>query len=195
MITKKDILEKQFSKKFNGYDPVEVDEFLDEILKAFEALEQNENPTAAGAKAAQGLQRGYASDGKAVELIEQAEKRAQEIMSATNENASMIIASAQDRAQELRNEAKNYEHRIGELKNALRAFMREQMVLFDDKIDEAYRSAEKKGEYKAVSAPKPAPVSEYERAMTSSDEFLRSLRQEERVPHLAELLNEEGGEQ
>ena len=197
MITKQEILEKQFSKKFNGYDPVEVDEFLDEILKAFEALEQNGNPPAlVGQQAIQGTRAGYVpSDGKAVELIEQAEKRAQEIMSATNENASMIIASAQDRAQALRDEAKNYERRIGELKNALRGFMREQMVLFDEKIDEAYRFAEKKEEYKAVPAPKPVPVSEYEKAMNSSDEFLRSLRQEECVPHISDLLHEEGGEQ
>ena len=196
MITKQEILEKQFSKKFNGYDTVEVDEFLDEILKAFEALEQNGGyAVPQGQKATPRPQLGYAMDGKATELIEQAEKRAQEIMSATNENASMIIASAQERAQALRDEAKNYEYRIGELKNALRGFMREQMVLFDEKIDGAYRSTEKKEEYKAAPVQKPVPVSEYERAMSSSDEFLKSLRQEERVPHISELLNEEGGEQ
>ena len=57
------------------------------------------------------------------------------------------------------------------------------------------RSTEKKEEYKAAPVQKPVPVSEYERAMSSSDEFLKSLRQEERVPHISELLNEEGGEQ
>ena len=137
MITKQEILEKQFSKKFNGYDPVEVDEFLDEILKAFEALEQNGGyAVPQGQKATPRPQLGYAMDGKATELIEQAEKRAQEIMSATNENASMIIASAQERAQALRDEAKNYEYRIGELKNALRDVYKRQ----EDNGETVYKS-------------------------------------------------------
>ncbi|WP_414734472.1 DivIVA domain-containing protein, partial [Christensenella hongkongensis] len=43
-ITPKDILEKEFGKKFNGYDQEQVDEFLDEIIKQFESLlEENEN--------------------------------------------------------------------------------------------------------------------------------------------------------
>ena len=43
-ITPKNILEKEFSKKFNGYDQEQVDEFLDEIIKQFESLlEENEN--------------------------------------------------------------------------------------------------------------------------------------------------------
>ena len=36
-ITPKDILEKEFAKKCNGYDPEEVDEFLDEVIKQFES--------------------------------------------------------------------------------------------------------------------------------------------------------------
>ena len=35
-----DIIEKQFNRAFWGYDIVEVDQFLDEIVKEFEHMEQ-----------------------------------------------------------------------------------------------------------------------------------------------------------
>ena len=37
---KSDIIEKQFNRAFWGYDIVEVDQFLDEIVKELEHMEQ-----------------------------------------------------------------------------------------------------------------------------------------------------------
>lgn len=36
----KDILEKSFNKKIKGYDPLEVDTFLDDIMSDYEAFEK-----------------------------------------------------------------------------------------------------------------------------------------------------------
>lgn len=37
ILTPKDILEQDFKTKMRGYDPIEVDEFLDEVIKDYEA--------------------------------------------------------------------------------------------------------------------------------------------------------------
>lgn len=191
-ITTKEVLEKTFSKKFNGYDPVEVDEFLDRILKTMEELEQGIAPSVAAS--VRGNESAPTGGNKAAaKLIEQAEKRAQEIMNATNENAVMIVGSAQARAQELSAEAKKMEHQIQELKKALHGFMDDQMKLFDEKIDGAYRAAVKDEVNKAVPIIKEVPLTEYDKAMSRSDEFLRSLREEGSVPHLSTILGEDDG--
>ncbi len=39
-MTRKDIIHKKFSRAFRGYDPAEVDAFLDEIVREMEILEQ-----------------------------------------------------------------------------------------------------------------------------------------------------------
>lgn len=44
MLTPSDIENKKFSKKFNGYNVNEVDDFLDEIVVEFKRLcDENEN--------------------------------------------------------------------------------------------------------------------------------------------------------
>lgn len=40
MITAEDIVEKQFSATFRGYNQEEVDEFLDDITEALKTLEK-----------------------------------------------------------------------------------------------------------------------------------------------------------
>lgn len=40
-LTQKEILEKDFGKKVRGYDPKEVDEFLDIIIKDYKAFESD----------------------------------------------------------------------------------------------------------------------------------------------------------
>ena len=37
-LTAKDILDKEFDKKFKGYDPQEVDVFLDEVIRDYDAV-------------------------------------------------------------------------------------------------------------------------------------------------------------
>jgi DivIVA domain-containing protein len=39
-MTRDDIIHKKFSRAFRGYDPAEVDAFLDEIVRELEKLEQ-----------------------------------------------------------------------------------------------------------------------------------------------------------
>lgn len=37
----KDILQQEFKTKMRGYDPIEVDEFLDNIIKDYETYSKN----------------------------------------------------------------------------------------------------------------------------------------------------------
>ncbi len=39
-MTRDEIIHKKFSRAFRGYDPAEVDAFLDEIVRELEKLEQ-----------------------------------------------------------------------------------------------------------------------------------------------------------
>ncbi|MCE5234653.1 MAG: DivIVA domain-containing protein [Clostridiaceae bacterium] len=39
-MTRNDIIHKKFSRAFRGYDPAEVDAFLDEIVRELDKLEQ-----------------------------------------------------------------------------------------------------------------------------------------------------------
>jgi len=43
ILTPKDILEKQFEKDVKGYNPEEVDDFLDEIIKDYQTFKQFQN--------------------------------------------------------------------------------------------------------------------------------------------------------
>ena len=201
-VTTQEVLEKTFSKKFNGYDPVEVDEFLDDILKTMEDMEQELARYPEG-----GEKETYKPQGpdfgdvlnlggkQAAALVEQAEARAQEIMSATTANATMIVESAQNRAKELSEEARRCERRIRDLRLTLYEFTKDQIELFDQKIERAYTADqdEKPGLFQQEEA-----KSEYDRAMSRSDEFLRTLRNEEmeRVPHVSSLIGsmQDGGE-
>ncbi len=144
MVTAEEILEKKFDKKFNGYDPMQVDEFLDRILNTLEALKKGEGDRAERKPKTEDWnaprQAERVSPGEMANMLEQAERRAQEIMNATNENAAMIVSSAQNRARALSEEAKINEKRIMMLREALREFMRDQMLMFDEKIDSVYRT-------------------------------------------------------
>jgi DivIVA domain-containing protein len=39
LLTSKDILNKEFSKNVKGYDPLEVDTFLDQVLKDYKVID------------------------------------------------------------------------------------------------------------------------------------------------------------
>ena len=110
-ITPKDILEKEFGKKFNGYDQEQVDEFLDEIIKQFESLlEENENVIAKNEEMKSEIARLKLKADKlenieeklmatvitaqrnATMYIEKAEIQAQKIMDVANQNAKTDIS-------------------------------------------------------------------------------------------------------
>ncbi len=154
-ITPKDILEKEFSKKLNGYDQEQVDAFLDEIIKQFESLmEENENVIAKNEELKSEIARLKQKADKlenveeklmatvitaqrnATLYIEKAELQAQKIMDVANQNARTVIESTQLRMEAAKHEIKRYEKQIGDYKRRFRMFLDEQMAYAESKLDD-----------------------------------------------------------
>ena len=154
-ITPKDILEKEFSKKFNGYDQEQVDEFLDEIIKQFESLlEENENIIAKNEELRSEVARLKQKADKlenveeklmatvitaqrnATLYIEKAELQAQKIMDVANQNAKTVIESTQLRMEAAKQEIRRYEKQVADYKKRFRLFLDEQMAFVESKLDD-----------------------------------------------------------
>ena len=154
-ITPKDILEKEFSKKFNGYDQEQVDEFLDEIIKQFESLlEENENIIAKNEELKSEVARLKQKADKlenveeklmatvitaqrnATLYIEKAELQAQKIMDVANQNAKTVIESTQLRMEAAKQEIRRYEKQVADYKKRFRLFLDEQMAFVESKLDD-----------------------------------------------------------
>ena len=148
-ITPKDILEKEFSKKFNGYDQEQVDEFLDEIIKQFESLlEENENVIAKNEELKSEVARlkqkaeeklmatVITAQRNATLYIEKAELQAQKIMDVANQNAKTVIESTQLRMEAAKQEIRRYEKQIADYKKRFRLFLDEQMAFAESKLDD-----------------------------------------------------------
>jgi len=155
-ITPKDILEKEFAKKMNGYDPEQVDEFLDEIIKQFESLlEENENIIAKNEQLKSDLARAQvkadkmndieerlmatvvAAQRNATAYVEKAEQQARTIMDIANQNAKTVIESTQLRMAAAQQELKKYENIIADYKKRFRMFLEEQFASVETKFNDA----------------------------------------------------------
>lgn len=149
-ITPKDILEKNFSKKFNGYDPEQVDEFLDDIIKQFESLlEENEETLVKNevlksevAKYKQKVDKMEDIEEKlmatvisaqrnATAYIEKAEVQAQRITEIANRNAKTVIESTHLRMEAAKQEIVKYERIVCEYKSKFKLFLEEQAAYMD----------------------------------------------------------------
>ena len=149
-VSPKDILDKDFSKKFNGYDPVQVDEFLDEIIKQFESLmEENEdiiarneslkNEVARLRQKADKLedveekmmQTVIVAQRNATLYLEKAEAQAQKITEIANQNAKTVVESTHLRMETVRQDLKKYENIILDFKKRFRMVLDEQANFLD----------------------------------------------------------------
>lgn len=149
-ITPKDILEKEFGKKFHGYDPEEVDEFLDEIIKQFESLiEENQNTLAKNEALKSEVTRLKSQTEKADRIedklmstvitaqrnatlyLEKAEGQAQKVMEMANQNARTVIESVHMRMEAAKQEINKYERVISDYKKRFRLFLEEQSAFVD----------------------------------------------------------------
>lgn len=149
-ITPKDILEKEFGKKLNGYDPEQVDEFLDEIIKQFESLlEENEEIIVKNealkselAKLRQKTEKIEDIEDKlmaavvtaqrnATMYVEKAESQARKITELANQNAKTVIESTRLRMEAAGQEIKKYEKVISDFKTKFKMFLDEQAGYMD----------------------------------------------------------------
>lgn len=149
-ITPKDILEKNFGKKFHGYDPEQVDEFLDEIIKQFESLiEENQNIVAKNEALKSEVSRLKAQTEKADRLedklmstvisaqrnatlyLEKAETQAQKVLDMANQNARTVVESVHMRMEAAKQELNKYERILNDYKKRFRLFLEEQSAFVD----------------------------------------------------------------
>lgn len=149
-ITPKDILDKEFARKFHGYDPQQVDEFLDEIIKQFESLiEENENVVAKNEELKTEISRLRSQTDKSDDLeerlmatvltaqrnatlyLERAEAQAAKVMDIANQNARTILESTHLRVDAVREEIARYERVVSEYKRRFRMLLEEQAAYMD----------------------------------------------------------------
>lgn len=153
-ITPKDILDKEFSTKFKGYSPEEVDEFLDEIIKQFESLlEENENVIAKNEQLKSDIAKLKVKADKVDDIeeklmstvitaqrnaslyIERAEEQAKSLIDMANQNAKAAIESTQLRMEAAQQELRNYERTVANYKKRFRMFLEEQFAATETRLE------------------------------------------------------------
>ncbi len=150
-ITPKDILDKEFNTKFRGYDPDEVDSFLEEIANAFtttikelnqlkDRLVQCENELKELKEKQAEVQQAIISANKlAEEMKSQAQKEAQLLIDQAKVDAERIIADAHQEAIQLEGQIRNlrryYRETFFRIKKSLEYYlnlMDEESILEED---------------------------------------------------------------
>lgn len=106
MLTPKDIQAKEFGKSFRGFDEAEVNDFLNEIIKDYTALlEDNETLRAELARAQKSNEEFHRIEQGMRDTLMAAQKTAEEVTTNAKETADQILESAAKKAQNLCREA------------------------------------------------------------------------------------------
>lgn len=105
MITPLDIENKRFSKKtLNGYDPEEVDEFLDELTKDYSTIYKNVNENDKELEELRSKLENYTRIESTLQnTLLMAQSAADEVKNAAQKQADQIIREAQNTAKEATN--------------------------------------------------------------------------------------------
>ena len=107
MVTAREINEKQFHDAWRGYNQEEVDDFLDRVAEAIDAL-QRENDDLHGRlqELDQKIESSKTSEAMLKKTLESAQVAAEEAISAAKKQADEIVRDAEERAQRARDELK-----------------------------------------------------------------------------------------
>lgn len=106
MLTPKDIQAKEFGKSFRGFDEAEVNDFLNEIIKDYTALlEENETLRTELARAQKSNEEFHRIEQGMRDTLMAAQKTAEEVTANAKESADQILESAAKKAQNLCREA------------------------------------------------------------------------------------------
>ena len=154
-LTPKQILDKEFNKKFKGYDTEEVDSFLDEVIKDYDATIKERD---AIIKEKEELEQKLNAVQDRIDKLDLAEERvmntvlaaqrnaqmyvskvdvqAQGIIEGATRNAKSMIEGAQLKMENTRSELMKYERLLTEYKQRLRTFLDDQYKLMDNKMDD-----------------------------------------------------------
>ncbi len=105
-LTPLDIHNKEFSKAFRGYNEDEVNEFLDQIIKDYEALiRQNKDLEEKVAQANERLQHFTNIEESLSKSIIVAQETAEEVKSNAKKEAQLIVKEAEKNADRIINES------------------------------------------------------------------------------------------
>ena len=105
-LTPLDIHNKEFSKSFRGYSEDEVNEFLDQIIKDYEALiRQNKDLEEKVAQANERLQRFTNIEESLSKSIIVAQETAEEVKANAKKEAQLIVKEAEKNADRIINES------------------------------------------------------------------------------------------
>ena len=102
MITPLDIENKRFSKKLNGYDPDEVDDFLDELQEDYTKLYKENQESGKEIEKLSGELSKYKDLEKTLQdTLVMAKTASNDIKSSAEKNAQQIIKEAEAKAKEM----------------------------------------------------------------------------------------------
>lgn len=155
-LSPKDILEKEFNSKFKGYDPQEVDSFLDEVMaeitllndekKVLEAriaelesqLTTYKNQADKMSDAEERIMSTVLSAQRNAQMyLSKVEAQAQGIMDGATKNAKAIIEGAQIKMENIRQDMQKYQAQVQDYKERFRAFLDEQYTHMNNNIDQS----------------------------------------------------------
>lgn len=154
-LTPLDIHNKEFRRSFRGYNEDEVDDFLDQVTRDFEALirekeELTEQLSQAQARIEQyrnletALQNAIVvAQSAADEVKANARKEAELILQEAHAEAERIIHAAQERQRRIQDEAEEAKRQLALFRGRVRALLMSQLELLDGV--EAPEYAEAKG--------------------------------------------------
>lgn len=155
-VSPKDILEKEFNTKFKGYDPQEVDLFLDEIMTEFASLIDERDSLASRVRSLEAQVSEYkekedklteaedkimstvlAAQRNAQIYLSKVEVQAQGIMDGATKNAKAIIEGAQIKMENIRTELQKYESLVQDYKERFRSFLEDQFAYMNNNLDQS----------------------------------------------------------
>lgn len=139
-LTPLDIHNREFSRSLRGYNPDEVDEFLDEIIEEFERLYSDSRELQDRIDALTDQTKSYkAIEGTLQETLVTAQKTAEEVIAAGEQKANLIISQAEDKAQKIIDDANrqviNIRHEYHDVERQMQIFKNKFKTLLQTQLE------------------------------------------------------------
>ncbi|HEX7065390.1 MAG TPA: DivIVA domain-containing protein [Bacillales bacterium] len=139
-LTPLDIHNKEFNRGFRGYDEDEVNDFLDQVIKDFEAVIQEKKQTQAKVDELQNKLKHYSNIEETLnKSIVVAQETAEEVKQNANKEGKLIIKEAEKNADRIVNEALAKSRKIAleieELKKQARVYRTRFRMLVEAQLE------------------------------------------------------------
>lgn len=144
-LTPMEIHNKDFRRKFRGYDPDEVDQFLDNVVEDYESLYKENMDLKERLRVSKECIESYktiedtlketliTAQKAADELVASSQKRAEVIVSSAESESAKILSHGKDSLLEIVKEQEEYKKRLDIFKIKFRKLLEAEMELIADK--------------------------------------------------------------